>query len=316
VNIKIVLLVILTLCGLCNCVENAINQNQTSLKIAQLKLLTPEQNPRKALLDLLELCNIKHDGSVKDIIEKTQHAWLCTPGTERWQPDSPEKISLLIVLPSLEKLGMLQEVTPSHKEYDYVLIFGAATGRVRDRLTYLIHLWDQGTRFKKIVLLGSERPLDPTVDSEAMLKNIPQYGLPTRKNWQIPAVLPKTESAMMRMIFDQVEIPDDMKKCPLIVVNSPQVTMPDGKIRRATTADTVIDWLKMNPQPGSCLFISNQPYVGYQHAIVLFLLPQSFTIDTAGSGVRDVSTLAVNVCLDTLARWLYQEYNKTPKCLY
>jgi hypothetical protein len=314
-NLKYIILVVLMVCTLTNCSHTTQQQNQSTVTIDKLELIATKQPP-KELLDLLEHCAIKHNGSITDIIEKTQHAWLRKPSIERWQYDLPEKISLSIALPHFEKLGMLQEVIPSHMVYDYALILGATTNRVRNRLAYLVHLWQQGIRFKIIVLLGSKRPLDPTADSTAMLNNIPQQGLPTRKNWQAPTPLPTTECAMMRMIFDQVEMPDEIKKCLRMIVNSPQIKMPNGITRRATTADTIIDWLKQNPHPGSCLFISNQPYVGYQHTVVQVLLPKSFTIDTVGTGVKNSSTLDANVCLDMLARWLYQKYKKTPKCLY
>ena len=114
---------------------------------------------------------------------------------------------------------------------------------------------------------------------------------------------------MMSMVYEQVEMPDEMRKCQLAVISSPQITKPEGTVRRATTGDTIIDWHKTKPQPGTCLFISSQPYVKYQDAVIQSLLPQNFIVETVGSGIKNPSTVDVNGCLDTLARRLYQEYN-------
>ncbi|KKR97179.1 MAG: hypothetical protein UU47_C0002G0051 [candidate division TM6 bacterium GW2011_GWE2_41_16] len=278
---------------------------------SQLKITTSDQKPQQPLLDLLGICAITHDGSLKNIVQQTQQTWLRKSGTERWQMNASERLPSTIALPYFEKLGMVQKIVPSHKNYDYALVLGATTGTVRNRLAYLANLWQQGIRFTTLVLLGSERPLDTTTEPEASLNNIPQRGLPTRTNWQAPTTLPQTESTMMRMIFEQVEIPEDMRACQLVVVNSPQQITPEGKIKRATTADTLRDWLKMNPAPGLCLFVSNQPYVAYQHAVVESMLPQSFIVDTVGERIDNETANNINICFDCLARWLYQEYHNS-----
>ena len=73
---------------------------------------------------------------------------------------------------------------------------------------------------------------------------------------------------------------------------------------KASTADTFIDWLKQNPESGSCLVISNNPYIGYQDLVARTFLPSDFKIETVGS---QGSGEKVSVYLDNLARWLYQE---------
>lgn len=285
--------------------------------ISQLKIVNAKGKPRQGLLDLLDACNIKHNGTLDDIIQKTQHEWLRKPGTERWQNDDvPEKIAREKAVPCFERLGMLKEVMATYPTYDYAFLLGAAVDRVRIRLLFLVSLWQWGIRFKQVVLLGSERPLNSVVDSESSLLNVPQVGLPNRKDWVVPSKLPQTESEMMSMIYDQVDMPSEMKNLPLVVINSLQTKTADGSFRRATTADTIIDWLKTNPKPGRCLFVSNQPYVGYQHTVACALMPKTFIIDTVGSAVESCETIKVNVYLDTIARWLYQEVSKQPKCFY
>lgn len=290
---------------------------QKPLIISQLKIVTAKGKPRQGLLHLLDLCGIKHDATLADIIEKTQHEWLRKPGTERWQNDDvPEKIARETAIPCFEQLGILKEVTVTYSTYDYAFLLGAAAERVRVRLSFLVALWMWGIRFKQVVLLGSERPLSSVADSVPSLLNVPQVGLPTRKDWIAPSKLPQTEAEMMRMIYDQVEMPHGMRKLPLVVINSSQIKTADGSFRRATTADTIIDWLKTNPKPGRCLFVSNQPYVGYQYTVARVLMPKTFVIDTVGAAVENREMIKVNIYLDTIARWLFQEVNKKALCFY
>jgi hypothetical protein len=77
-------------------------------------------------------------------------------------------------------------------------------------------------------------------------------------------------------------------------------------MRRATTGDTIIDWLATSPAHGDCLFISNQPYVGYQDSVMRTYIPHSFgSLETCGPQASN--TTRNSDILDDLARFLYQE---------
>ena len=58
--------------------------------------------------------------------------------------------------------------------------------------------------------------------------------------------------------------------------------------------------------PGNILAISNQPYVGYQNAVLQNLLPNTFGIETVGKSASP--NIKITTALDTLARWLQQGY--------
>ena len=75
--------------------------------------------------------------------------------------------------------------------------------------------------------------------------------------------------------------------------------------RRPNTTDTIVDWISRSPKPGSCLVISNQPYVLYQGAVVRVVCPQ-FQVDTVGKAARPEGLKSVDV-LDSIAKWLYGE---------
>ena len=75
---------------------------------------------------------------------------------------------------------------------------------------------------------------------------------------------------------------------------------------RPDTAGTLRAWLEENPEPGSSLFVSNQPYVGYQGAVVRGIISESFQPETVGAGSQNPPN--ITVCLDTVAKWLYAEF--------
>lgn len=126
--------------------------------------------------------------------------------------------------------------------------------------------YNDGLRFKKLVVLAGERPLDPIKEPATIFYDRKNCILPIREDFKEPAELPKTEADMAHVLFDQVQWPVDFKE---IV-----------EIEFVDTGDTVKHWLLRNPRPGSVLSISNQPYVRYQHAVLKTLLPSTFELET------------------------------------
>jgi hypothetical protein len=204
-----------------------------------------------------------------------------------------------------EKLGALNEIKPSQKEYHDAVILGASLSTIRTRLKYALDLWEQGIRFKRIIFLVGERPLDPQKESREELYDRNNNQIAIRNSWQEPNELPKTETEMTKMVFDQTELPEGfLNQVSVRFVDTPMQINPDGTTRRPNTGDTIKLWLTQMDQPGSILAISNQPYVGYQHAVLKSLMPCELKFETVGN--RKVS-FESDIQLDNLARWLYQE---------
>jgi hypothetical protein len=82
----------------------------------------------------------------------------------------------------------------------------------------------------------------------------------------------------------------------------------NGVWKRPNTEDTLVAWGAMASVPCSCLFVSDQPFCGYQGAVIQAALPEGMTFDVIGEG-RDPSKhpAAAAITLDSLARWIYQE---------
>jgi hypothetical protein len=263
--------------------------------------------PTLALVDVLQQCNIEHDGSLADIVAKTQKGWLRPAGVERYQMDDPYVDKLDALRPAFKKLGLVDDVLPSKKEYDYVLVHGATLLATRARIAFLVKSWLSGVRFKQIVFLTGARMLDSVQESVDQLCDVTQTILPIRSDWQYDASKPYiTETDMTGHVYEQGMLPAELKEIPFRVVDAPQQVAKDGSKKRPNTIDTLNEWLKTNPQQGSCLFISNQPFVGYQDSIAKTVLPSAFSIETVGFAIP-ASYEKVSLYLDSLARWLYQE---------
>ena len=210
-------------------------------------------------------------------------------------------------MPILGKLGMLDEIPPINDLYDHVLIPGALVTRVRTRLKYLIDLWQKGLRFKEINFLRGERPLAESgrETPEALLDNNNQE-LPFREGWQPPQELPTTELEMMKLVWDQADLPQGLRHSQVKWINAPMKPNPSGgRPLRPTTEDTIKKWLETNPSSGTCLDISNNPHIGYQHSVLKTHLPDELKLETVGSSASLELPLAFY--LGEMSRWLYQE---------
>lgn len=250
------------------------------------------------LLSLLALTGIEHDFTLSDIVKKTQALWLRKPNQERWNMDAYMSEHEVEMQTLLANLGLCYSIKPKLKEYDYVVILGALFSTMKLRFQYVLDLWNQGIRYKKIIILAGARPL---VESQGENKErfVELLGLDFN-NHEL-----KTEADLARVLYQYWNIPYQMKQLPVQIIDVAMIQSSSGVFRRPTTSDTIIEWIKTNPDAGSCLFISNQPYVGYQGAVVKTDMPNGFLVETVGVGATQDFSNAV--ALDSLARWLYQE---------
>ncbi len=263
-------------------------------------------NPSQTLLELLAILGIEHDGTLRDIVRVTQLHLLRPQNSERWHMLDVYQQHAATIMPLLKKLGCLDAVEPTQQQYDYVLLLGATVSRVRDRLRYVVSLCEQGLRFKTIIFLGSERPLDPAVEPADLLTQPTQNNYPyLDPTWKFNGIMPTTEYEMMRLVFEQTEFPAGFENVTFCFLNTPMQPTATGGTRRANTIDTIVHWISTNPIPGTCLATSNQPFVGYQDSAVRSALPKNFPLETVGSKASD--TLNIAVGLDNLTRWIYQE---------
>lgn len=209
--------------------------------------------------------------------ENVQELWV-QKGKERWEFDKRYEYMRPNAWPLFEKAGLISEAYPKKERYDYAVVFGALLSRVEDRVDYLADLWNQGIRFNRIIFLTGQRPL---LEREKSVCGA------------------EMETEMVKWVYSQSALP---KEVPILFIDAPQ-KMRDGIWVRPDTKDTVSEWLKTHPDNGSVIAISNQPYVGYQKAVIQSLLPNGFEVDAAGPAVKGEPTVAL--ILDTIAKQLF-----------
>jgi hypothetical protein len=220
-------------------------------------------------------------------IPQTQKLWLRKNGQERWEMQELSREKKSYVLGWARKEGIFDAWKPSLQVYDKALILGATTHRMQMRLDYLKQMWNQGVRFNEIIWLTGERPLDPKID-------------------QAPASC-KTESDAAVLIWEQAAIPSEMRELPVTFIRVP-MKGEEGNLKRPNTEDTLVDWLKTSPTPGNCVFVSDQPFCGYQFAVIKGIVPDDYPFDVVGWGVDPhAHPSGAAITLDSIARWLYQE---------
>jgi hypothetical protein len=255
--------------------------------LSSLIYAAPIQDRNIDLNALSQLASALEIPEGSDLIAETQKRWLRKPGQERWEIAELSPEQRAFVLRWAEGQGLFAPWTPARTTYDVALILGATTSRMQMRLDYLKDLWAQGTRFNEIVWLTGDRPLDKRVD-----------GLTDRCN---------NESEAARILWKEANLPDAMRALNAVFVAVPmkqEGTAP----KRPNTEDTIVAWLQTNPTPCKALFVSDQPFCGYQFAVVKTCLPDEFEFDLVGQGVNSTShPAAAAVTLDSIARWIYQD---------
>jgi hypothetical protein len=238
----------------------------------------------KALCELTSILGIPEDA---DLVTETQKRWLRKPNQERWEMNELSSDQRLFVLNWAQKNGLSDPWKPLSSNYDKALILGATTSRMQMRLDYLIQLWNEGTRFHEVVWLTGERPLDPRVD-----------GLTDRCT---------NEAEAAHILWEEASIPEEMRSLPVVFIAAPMKIEGTSR-KRPNTEDTIVAWLKVCEHPCKALFVSDQPFCGYQFAVIKANMPDPFLFDVAGQGV-DLNNhpSGAALTLDSIARWIYQE---------
>lgn len=223
----------------------------------------------------------------EDLIEYTQTHWLRSPSQERWEMTPLSKESSEKVLSFGLNQGLYEEWKPGQKTYHAAVILGATTGKMRSRIEHLNHLFSQGSRFEEVIFLTGERPLDPKIDE--IFNGC------------------KTESEAAVLLWDHALLPKLMRSLKVTFLSTPM----KGE-KRPNTADTLYTWIDydsslMQETEKTFLFISDQPFCGYQFATIEKILPENLLFDVVGTSVDPRShPLAASITLDSLARWIYQ----------
>lgn len=222
-----------------------------------------------------------------DLIEETQKHWI-RKCQERWEMEELSPDQKELVLSWAMKQGLFSSWKPLCKAYDEAIILGGNTEVMKKRLNYLKDCWNEGIRFEKITWLTGDRPLNKNVDDF----------LGRARN----------ESEAVRIIQHEIPLPKELSLLPVVFIALP-MKEEDSSLKRPNTEDTIIEWLKIKQKSRKVLFISNQPFCGYQFAVINTNLPQDIQFDVCGPGIdpKNYPNIAA-ITLDSIARWIYQDH--------
>lgn len=279
------------------------------LTLGSLRLLFDENvQPRVNLIQLLELVGMEPLNKSENNIEQINN-WaqknLLRQG-ERWQHQTAKFEELKSkIQPLLSELGFIDALFPHFEKYQGVIVYGALLPRARLRLYYLVEQWEKGVRFSQIYFLSGERPLEIKQENKDTFLDDSQSPLKIRKDWPVPSEFPKTEREMIQLIWEQSEIPDDMRKVEVYFTNAPMKEDAKGERSiRPTTDDTIRAWLQTAPPHGRYLAITNAPYINRQDVAMRAIAPCEYSFDTVGSAAGEREKMVI--ILDELARAIFQ----------
>lgn len=222
-----------------------------------------------------------------------QERWEITPS--QWMLDNYESN-----LEHLENLGFINQLKPSNLNNDAICILGATSKTMQIRINYT-ESFIENTSTDKIILLSGERYVNPKIDGlEEELKEIAAA-------FKLDDWKKLTETYLIENIYNKSNL---FGKFQEYIIDTPA-----GNLPRPTTQTTVIElvnWLKTHDEIKSIVFVSNQPYVKYQKAIiaqVLHYLDYKLDFEVVGSGyVGDNAQLVIG----SLGSYIFAE---TPKIL-
>ena len=243
-----------------------------------------------------------------------------TSNQERWEVAhrdwivDPAKISK--IRKALENLGLTKAVYPQSSAATYLAILGSTYHSMENRIAFAEKELREGRlKVERLILLTGERyaKLD---SGEQSIDGSPQMLASIAKEKGKP-VEKLTEADLFEHLIAHSPL---SKKLPVTVID-----VPRGKFRRATTETTVkalVEWLK--GREGTITFISNQPYVDYQEAIIRAVFEQAGMLqneqkhffEVVGSGVNLNEENNQTVVLESLVAELGTTiYAKTPRVL-
>lgn len=259
-----------------------------------------KDQPFEELFPLTENPNVLLK-QIVNFLELTQERFAIGVGKkERWQVKEPEWMAkdASEILDSVKILGFSEEVKPTTEDSDAICILGATMRTMQKRCKYVKTLIERSVMPKCIILLSGERGVTIGVDGteEELQALAKDYGI---------AFDDLTETHLMKRAF-KLEMP--FCKIPLHAIHTPRfdLTRPTTE----TTIEKLVSWLKNHSDIKKIIFVSNQPHVLYQSAIikeVLRALKSSLVFEVCGP--KATSDVVSKTFIGEIGRYIWA---KTP----
>lgn len=201
------------------------------------------------------------------LVSQTQQHFTVRTGTQErwdvktadWMRDPAQQSKILQALNTLE---MNQTVAPKFKKNDVIAVLGSSKGIMAIRLGYAADLYNtKKLNAKWLVFLVGERYVTSNKDGISIDGTVEELTvLSTKLNKDISKL---TETDLMQQVYANSQL---YKKLPTIFIDTPKRELP-----RPTTETTVsefIMWLQQHSEVNTVTFVSNQPSIKYQAAII------------------------------------------------
>ena len=208
----------------------------------------PRHNSASLMFDILKF--------VKD----TQEKFTVRSGTqERWDVKAADWTveHRDANFDDLKTLGFIDEIKPKNKNPDAICVLGAVYSRIENRLNYVENLVKDGVLPANLVFLVGERPV--TVNIDGSMEDLEKIA----SKYNIDSLKKLTETHMAKEVYQKSAL---YNRFPTTILDTPA-----GDLPRPTTQTTVLEligWLKQNPNVKNLVFVTNQPYVKYQQAVI------------------------------------------------
>ncbi len=290
------------------------------------KIVDSNGNPLPEVLQILRLMEkstsykVIPGASAKELTSVLQEKFIRPKGAERLAPASLAHYHHLMkglsqgnkkkIQALFRKLGDVDPVFPTQKEFDFILINGSTVQNMRKRIMFLSDaIRDGKIKLKvntQVVFLDGERKLFPSENTENLMNPAPY---PIRTGWEAPSQLPTDEREAAELVWNELDLTPALRaKQPLFVHAEKKLTA-----QRAETEDCVMKWASQyHPQPGTALVVSNNPYIYYQSLLTKVIFKKmglnGIVLESLGSGTqtgKDTENVDLGLMLDNLARTFY-----------
>ncbi|MFY7843031.1 MAG: hypothetical protein ACOVOR_03340 [Rhabdochlamydiaceae bacterium] len=237
-------------------IEDLFQRSGVIPSYATLDHAFPPRNSKEDLV--IDIINMLQSVQKKFILRTgSQERWEVE--ALKWMEHDKDKI-----LQDLKVLGFIDPILPKHKNADSFCILGAAAARMKNRIDYAQHLLSYGVTTKNVILLAGERYVTKGIDGteDQLISLSKSFGL---SNWT-----QLTETHLIEDLYLKSEL--FQNSFPFYVINTPRRELP-----RPTTQTTILEllnWLSDHKAIHRIIFVSNQPHVKYQEAVINLLLKE------------------------------------------
>lgn len=255
--------------------------------------------PRDTQTQLLE--------DILNFVQQLQkHFVLKSNNQERWETQASvwmekEKQNIII---NAKELDIIEKVSSRFKQTDAICILGSTLGSMQKRINYAAEaVGKKELTTKNIILLAGERKVSTKVDGDE------QSLLQIAKKYNIDDLNKLTETHLIKFAYDNSNL---RNKIQTVVIDTPA-----GNLSRPTTETTLkelMKWLDKHKNIEKITFVSNQPYIKYQEAIITQIIMNSnpnIIFEVIGPQIRDdIEPLKV---LEGLGSYIWA---KTPSVIF